>query len=171
MKSRLFLLFGIFLLLTGCVPPPILCFLDFSDYSKTYEFDCSKEELKNRIFAAYWYDSNSFSRIFGKTNIENEDANKKYRQQYIYLNIKDHWHKVESEVRANTGDTLNLLIGKYASPRDDIRFQVILKGDENKSSLTVNGFKYQQMRKCCEKKDYRKKLSRKIKRKFINKLD
>lgn len=170
MKSRLFLLSALFLL-SGCTLPKILCSLNFSDYIKTYEFNCSKDELKNRIFEAYWYDSSGFSRIFGKTNIENEDANEKYRKQYIYLNIKEHWQKVKPEVRANTADTLNLLIGKYASPRDDIQFQVILKGDGNHSSLTINGFKYQQVRKCCEKKDYRKKLSRKIKRKFINKLD
>lgn len=158
------------LLLTSCVPPPILCFLDFSDYTQTYEFNFSKDELKDRIVSAYTYDSSLFRAMLGQTPIVNDDVTEKYRQQPGWYD-NENWSRFETEIRADTGDTLNIIVGRYFSPRDDLKFQVIVKGEGNKSSLTINGFKYQQVRKCCEKKDYRKKLSRKIKRKFINKLD
>lgn len=167
--KKLFALSGL-LLLTSCMPPRILCMLDFSDYTQTYEFNISKEELKDRIVSAYTYDTGFFWAVMGKTPIVNEDVSEKYRKEELWLD-KEKWNRDKAEIRANTGDTLNLIVGKYASPRDDIKFQVILKGEGNKSSLKINGFKYQQVRKCCEKKNYRKKLSRKIKRKFINKLD
>ncbi|HEX6427798.1 MAG TPA: hypothetical protein VF008_08940 [Niastella sp.] len=158
-------------MLTSCVPPVMECFLNFSDYTKTYEFEFSKEELKKRIIDTYSYDESLFFKNLGRTVIEDENVNKKYRPSIGIWLDKSNWDKFKSEIRSNLSDTLNLIIGKHQS-RKQIAFQAIIQGDHNHSSLSVHGFKYKRRKACTgEREYYNLKLSGKIERKFINKLN
>ena len=170
MKSSLLLIAVLSCLLIGCVPAPLLCFLTFSNYTKTYGYDFSKEELKDRIIKAYSYDKGLLHQNLGKTLIENESINRAYRTSVVVWLDKGNWDQFKSEIRQNTPDTLNLTIGKLHSSKQ-IQFQVVVQGDENKSSLTILGFTYRQ-RKACRKDGeyYRLTLSDRIEKKFISKL-
>ena len=155
----------------SCTLAPLECFLTFSDYQKTYKYNFSKEELKNRIIEAYSYDESLLLKNLGKTLIENEEVNKKYRTSiYLWLD-KSNWDNFKSEIWHNTTDTLNLVIGKHHSRRQ-IQFQATIEGDKEKSSLTVHGFKYQQRKSCNKDREYYVlTLSERINKKFITKLN
>ncbi len=80
MKIRHLILLTLLISVSGCTPPLLQCFLKFTDYEKTYEFDFSKEELKNRIVEAYTDDKSLLLKNFGLTLIQNETVNSKYRK-------------------------------------------------------------------------------------------
>ena len=156
--------------ISGCTPPLLQCFLKFTDYEKTYYFDFSKEELKNRIFEAYTYDRSLLLKNFGLTLIQNEEVNSEYIKNIDVWLDKQNWNDVKSEIRSNTSDTLNLLIGKHHS-RKQIKLLAIIDGDNNKSRLTIMNIEYQ--RRTCEKdRDYYKlRIVNKIDKKLIEKLE
>ncbi len=169
-KITLSLLLITSFLLTSCWPPPLLCRFDLSDFTKTYEFDCSKEELKDRIVEAYTYDVSLMSKLSGKRLIENADVNAEYRKaQQIWLEKKN-WDDFKSDIRANTTDTLNIEIDKHLC-REQYSFQAVVSGDANKSSLTITKFKFER-RKACKKDSayYVVALPKRMERKFIDKL-
>ena len=157
-------------LLSSCTLAPLECFLNFSDFKKTYEFSFSKAELKDRIVDAYSYDESLLMKNLGKAIIENEEVNKAYRKSVDIWLDKKNWDKFKTEIRQNTADTLNIIIGKHQSGKQ-IQLEAIVHGDNNKSSLTMHGFKYQRRRACSKDKEYYVlTLSEKIEKKFISKL-
>ena len=155
---------------SGCTPPLLQCFLKFADYEKTYEFDFSKEEFKNRIVEAYTYDKSLLLKNIGLTLIESEAVNSEYRQSVDVWLDKQNWDDVKSDIRNNTADTLNLLIGKHHS-RKQIQILAIINGDNYNSRLTITKIEYQRRRACKKNKDfYKLKISSKINKKLIEKL-
>ncbi len=158
------------LLVSGCTSPLLQCFLKLTDFEKTYEFDISKEELKNKIVEAYTYDKSLLLKNFGLTLIENEKVNSEYRQSVEIWLDRGSWDDVKSEIRSNTTDTFNLLIGKHHS-RKQIKLIAIIKGENNKSSLTIKNIEYK-LRKACEKDKeyYRIRILNKIENKLIEQL-
>jgi hypothetical protein len=170
MRSSSLLIVSSLCILASCTLAPLQCFLSFSDYTKTYEFPFSREELKDRIIEAYSYDESLLLKNLGKTVIENEEVNKTYRTSVTVWLDKSNWDKFRLRIRRETPDTLNLVIGKHLS-RKQIRLQAIVQGDANRSTLTIHGFKYQQRRPCKKDKEYYLlTLSEKIEKKFISKL-
>ncbi len=170
MKIRHLILLTLILSISGCTPPLLQCFLKFTDYEKTYEFDFSKEELKNRIVDAYTYDKSLLLKNFGLTLIESEAVNSEYRQSFDIWLDKQNWDEVKSDIRNNTADTMNLLIGKFHS-RKQIQLLGIINGDIDKSSLTITNIEYQRRRACEKDKDfYKLKISNKIDKKLIEKI-
>ena len=155
---------------SGCSPPLLQCFLKFTDYEKTYEFDFSKGELKNRIVEAYTYDKSLLLINFGLTLIENEAINSEYRQSIDVWLDKQNWDEVKSDIRNNTAETLNLLIGKFHS-RKQIQLLAIIDGDNEKSNLSIMDIEYQRRRACEKDKDfYKLKISSQIDQKLIEKI-
>ena len=170
MKTRHLILLTVLISVSGCTPPLLQCFLNFTDYEKTYEFDFSKEELKNRIVEAYTYDKSLLLKNFGLTLIECKAVNSEYRQSVDVWLDKKNWDNVKSEIRNNTADTLNLLIGKHHS-RKQIKLLAIIDGDNDKSRLTIMNIEYQRRRACEKDKDfYKLKISSKIDKKLIEKI-
>lgn len=157
-------------LCTNCVPPKLLCQFDLSDFTKTYEFNYSKEELKDRIVEAYTYDVSLMSKLSGKRLIENTDVNTEYRKtQQIWLEKKN-WDSFKSDIRQKTTDTLNIEILKHLC-RERYSFQAVVSGDATQSSLTITNFKFQR-RKACKKDSlyYVVELPKRMEQKFIRKL-
>ncbi len=155
---------------SSCTLAPLECFLNFSDYHKKHEFAFSKEELKDRILEAYSYDENLFVKNLGKTLIESENVNKKYRKSVDLWLDKGNWDKFKSEIKQNTSDTFTIIIVKYHS-RKLIQLDAIIQGNNNKSSLTIHKFKYQQRKACNrEKEHYILTIYKKPDKKFIRKL-
>ena len=159
-----------FLSISSCTPALTKCFLAFTDYEKTYMFDCSKQQLKDRIIKAYTYDESLLSKNLGKTLIESERVNAEYQKSTDFWLDKQGWDKFKSKIRDSTADTLNILIGKHHS-RNQTKLIAVVGGEGQTSSLTIGNFEYQR-RKACEKDTayYRAKLSKKIEKKFIQKL-
>lgn len=119
---------------------------------------------------AYSYDESLLLKNLGKTIIENEEVNKAYRKGVDIWLDKKNWDKFKTEIRQNTVDTLNIIIGKHQS-RKQIQVQAIIQGDNNKSSLIIHGFKYQRRKACSKDKEYYVlPLSERIEKKFISKL-
>ena len=155
---------------SSCTFPPLECFLDFSDYNKTFQFKFSKAELKDKIVEAYSYDESLLLKNLGKTVIENQEVNKAYRQSVNVWLDKTNWEEFKTGIRKATPDTLNIIIGKHHS-RKQIQLVAIVQGDNDKSSLTISGFKYQRRNACSKDKEYYVlPLSEKIEKKFISKL-
>lgn len=156
-------------LLTGC-SYLVQCQLVFANYIKTYNFNIPKKDLKDKIVEAYTYDESRLLTLFGKTTITNEDIDKAQQQHLEIWIDKKNWDTFKSEIRKNTTDTLTILIGKHLS-NTQIRLQAVIQGDQATSSLTINGFRYQK-RSACQKENayYIQKLSKKIEKKFINKI-
>ena len=119
---------------------------------------------------AYSYDESLLLKSLGKTVIENNDVNEKYRKSVEVWLDKRNWDNFKSEIRQNTLDTLHIIIGKHQS-RKQIQLEVIVQGDNNKSALTIHGFTYQKRKSCRKDKEYYVvTLSDKINKKFIGKL-
>jgi hypothetical protein len=154
----------------SCTPGIMKCFLDFEYFNKTFEFDFSKEYLKNKIVESYSYNESFLLKNLGVTLIENEQVNSKYQKSVNIWLDKNNWDKFKSEIRNNTTDTLNIIIGKQHS-RKEIKFTAIVKGDDKNSSLELKKLHYQKRNNCKKEKDYYLiKLSKKIEGKFIEKL-
>lgn len=146
------------------------CFLKFTGFEKTYEFDFSKEELKNRIVEAYTYDKSLLLKNLGLTLIQNEAVNSEYRQNVEVWLDKQNWDVVKADIRNNTADTLNLLVGKHHS-RKQIKLLAIIDGDHDKSKFTIMNIEYQRTRACDRDKDfYKLRIANKIDKKLIEKL-
>jgi|GEM_PF-1496284 len=170
MKIRHLIIITLLISISGCTPPLMLCFLKFTDYEKTYEFNFSKEELKNRIVEAYTYDKSLLLKNFGLTLIQSEAVNSEYRQSVEVWLDKQNWDDAKSEIMNNTADTLNLLIGKHHS-RKQIKLLAIIDGDNDKSRLTIMDIEYQRRRACDKEKDfYKLRIVNNIDKKLIEKL-
>ncbi|MEQ8518848.1 MAG: hypothetical protein RLN79_08905 [Cytophagales bacterium] len=170
MKIRQLILLTLLISISGCTPPLLQCFLKFTNYEKTYEFDFSKEELKNRIVEAYTYDKGLLLKNFGLTLIQSEAVNSEYRKSVDVWLDKKNWDDVKSEIRNNTSDTLNLLMGKHHS-RKQIKLLAIIDGDNEKSKFTIMNIEYQRRRACEKEKNYYKlRIANKIDKKLIEKL-
>jgi hypothetical protein len=170
MKTRYLIILTLLISIGGCTQPLLQCFLKLSDYEKTYDFDFSKEELKNRIVEAYSYDKSLLLKNFGLTLIQNEAVNSEYRKSIDVWLDKQNWDDVKSEIRNNTADTLNLLIGKHHS-RSQVKLLAIIDGDNDKSRLTIMNIEYQRRRACDKDRDYYKlRIANKIDKKLIEKL-
>lgn len=170
MKIRYLILLTLLISVYGCTNPLLQCFLKFNNYEKAYEFDFSKQELKNRIVEAYTYDKGLFLKNFGLVLIEGEEVNSEYRQSIEIWLDKKKWDNVKSEIRNYTADTLNLLIGKHNS-RKQIKLLAIIDGDSYMSKLTIMNIEYQRRRACEKYNDfYKLKVSSKIDKKLIEKI-
>lgn len=157
-------------LLSGCTLGFMECYLTFTNYNKTYDFDFPKEELKNRIVESYSYNQSLLMKNLGKTIIENDSVNKMYRESGNIWLEKQNWDKFKAGIRNNTSDTLTIIIGKFHS-RKHIKLLAIINGNERKSSLKVHGFEFTRLSACKKEKDYYQvKLSNRIEEKFIDKL-
>ncbi len=170
MKLQFLLILWLVLSIIGCTPYLPQCFLKLIDYEKTYAFDFSKEELKNKIVEAYTYDKSLLVKNLGITLIENEKVDSEYRKSLDIWLDKGNWNEVKSEIRINTNDTLYLLIGKHHSMKQ-IKLTAIIHGEKNNSSLTIKNIEYEQRKACTLDKDYYKiRISNKIESKLIEKL-
>ena len=119
---------------------------------------------------AYTYDKSLLLINFGLTLIENEAINSEYRQSIDVWLDKQNWDEVKSDIRNNTADTLNLLIGKFHS-RKQIQLLAIIDGDNEKSNLSIMDIEYQRRRACEKDKDfYKLKISSQIDQKLIEKI-
>lgn len=171
MKIRHFILLTLMISVSSCTPLLLQCFLQFTDYEKTYEFDFSKEELKNRIVEAYTYDKSLLLKNFGLTLIESETINSEYRQSIDVWLDKQNWDDVKSEIRNNTADTLNLLIGKHHG-RKQIKILAIINGDNDGSRLTIANIEYRSKRACKKGQEfYKLRIAQRIDKKLIEKLE
>lgn len=171
MKIRHLIILILLISSSGCTPSLMHCFLKFTDYEKKYKFDFSKEELKNRIVEAYTYDKSLLLKNLGMTLIESEAINSEYRESVDVWLDKKNWDDVKSKIRNNTPDTLSLLIGKHHS-RKQIKLLAIIEGDSDKSTLTIVNIEYQRQRVCERDKDfYKLKISSKIDKKLIEKIN
>lgn len=170
MKHQHLIALCLLFLFSECTLPALQCFLQFSGYEKTYEFDLSKEELKDQIVAAYTYNKSILLKNLGLTLIENEQVNAEYRQSVDIWLDKRNWDQVKSEIRTNTADTLHLLIGKHQT-RKQIKMTAIIKGENDRSSLTIMNIEYRRRRACEEEKDYYKiRIADKIEQQLVEKL-
>jgi hypothetical protein len=99
---------------------------------KTYSFDCSKEELRNRILKMYAYNKPVIGLMFKKYRITNVDINKKYFDRVASENYPV-YATIEAEIRNPTQDTIRIRMSRntYTS----IKSTFILSGDNMKSSL------------------------------------
>ena len=155
---------------SSCTPAHLKCLLLFKNYGKTFNFNFSKSELKNRIVEAYSYNESLLLQNLGKTLVENEQVNAKYRKSIDNWLDKQNWEEFRTEIRNNTSDTLNIIVGKHWS-RKQIKLTAILNGDDQKSSLVIDSFEFQRKWSCKKGEEYyREKSSKKIEKKFINKL-
>lgn len=169
-KTRYLILLTLLISISGCKPTLLQCFLKLTDYEKTYDFDFSKEELKNRIVEAYTYDKSILLKNFGLTLIQNETVNSEYRKSVDVWLDKQNWDQVKSEIRNNTADTLSLLMGKHQS-RKQIKLLAIIDGDNDKSRLTIINIEYHRRRACEKDKDqYKVRIVNQINNKLIEKL-
>lgn len=168
MKYKYLIFLFIIFIMNSCTPPLLLCFLEFSNFEKTYDFKFSKEELKNQIVEAYTYDENLFKKNFAITLIENKKVNSQYNKSVEVRLDKENWDKLKSEIRTNTPDTLALLIRKN---RKEINLIAIIDGNSEKSSLTIKNVEYKR-RKVCKKETeyYKTKVTDKIEKKLIAKI-
>lgn len=170
MKINSLIILALLLPISGCTLVPFQCMLKFADYEKTYEFDFSKEELKNRIVEAYTYDRSLLSKNLGLTLIQNEAINSEYRKSIEVWLKKQNWDNVKSEIRNDTSDTLNLLIKKHHS-RKQIKLLAIIDGDSQKSSLKIMDIEYLRKKSCNKEDDYYKlRVNNKIDKKLIKEL-
>jgi hypothetical protein len=159
------------LLLPGCTPGIMQCFLSFKEVDKTYNFKFSKKELKDRIVDSYSYNESLLAKNLGKTVVESESVNEKYRKSVDVWLDKSNWDEFKSEIRNNTPDTLNIIIGKHTS-RKHIKLIAIILGDDSSSSLTIKEFDFYRRRACKKESEYYKvKLSERISKEFINKIE
>lgn len=167
---RLSILYAVLLFQSGCVLAPMQCMLTFGNYNKTFEFDCSKEVLKDRIVESYSYDESVFLKVFGKTVIENEALSPHhYDPDVVFIN-KGNWDEFKTSIRKNTPDTLHISIGKHFS-RKGIDLVAIVSGNDRKSSLIIKGFNFRQRRACEKDPDYYQgKIEAKIIKTFIHKI-
>lgn len=158
------------LLFDSCVLPRPDCFWEFPDFEKTYEFDISKEELKNKIVDAYTYNKSLLLKNFGLSLVENDNVNFKYQRNTNTWLDKSNWNREKQEIRRNTSDTLNLLICKHHTLKE-IKLIAIINGGNEKSSLTIKNLEYVQRKTCKKNKEYYKiKISKKIEQVLIKKL-
>lgn len=170
MRTRYLILLILLISISGCTSPLLQCFLKFADYEKTYDFNFSKEELKNHILDAYTYDKSLLLKNLGLTLIQNETVNSQYKKSIDVWLDKQNWDSVKSEIRNNTADTLNLLIGNQHS-RKQIKLLAIIVGDHYNSRLTIMNIDYQQSKACEKDKEYYKfRVSNRIEKKLIKKL-
>jgi len=107
----------IWVLLNSCTLPLMLGHLEFNDLDKTYEFNLSKERLKDEIVERYTYDVGLLSKNFGRTLIENPEVNKKYRISIHEWLDKSNWDKYKTEIRQSMGDTTDVEIVKHHSQK------------------------------------------------------
>lgn len=170
MKTKMCTFGLILVFFSSCTPGVLQCYLTFADYNKRFDFDFSKEELKNRIVESYSYNESLLLKNLGKTTIENEEVNSEYRKSTDIWLDKNNWDQFQSEIRSNTTDTLKIIIGKHHSRRQ-IELMAIVEGDDRKSSLTIDGFSYTRRRACEREQEYYKvKLADKTDEKFIDQL-
>jgi len=160
----------IFILLSGCTPPLLLGHLEFDDVDKTYEFNFSKEKLKDKVVDLYSYDVGILSKNLGRTLIENPEVNKKYRRSTTEWLDRKTWDEHKVAIRQSLTDTTDIRIVKHHSPKS-IRIRVIISGNENNSKLRVINISADRKRQFSKSRDYYKvKLIRKIENKFVDRL-
>ena len=157
-------------LMCSCTLAPLRCLLSFDGYEKTYTFSCGKAKLKDRIIDAYTYDCSTLAKNAGLTLIESAEVNAKYRQSTEIWLDKTNWDGFRHEIRLNTADTLQLIIGKHHS-RTEIRCLAIVDGNATTSSLTITDVHYHRKKACRKASDhYLVKVSDRIDRKLIDQL-
>lgn len=145
--------------------------LEFNDFDKTYEFNISKERLKDKIVDRYTYDVGLLSKNFDKTLIENPEVNKKYRISLNEWLDKSNWDKYKTEIRQSIGDTTYIHIVKHHS-RKSIRIRLILAGDDDRSSLRIINLTADRRKEFAKSRDFhRDKLTKKVEKKFINQIN
>jgi hypothetical protein len=120
----------------SCTPAKFLCILEFPNYEQKFEFDFSKDKLKDRIIDAYTYDISVFRMLFGATSIQEKLVNSEYNQRVDFYLSKSNWDHFKSTIRLNTADTLNIIIAKHLS-RKELHVKMVIEGNSEKSSLTI----------------------------------
>lgn len=154
----------------GCTPGVLNCFLRFEDYQSIYKFGYSKDELKRRIVESFSYGNNSLVNNIGKTLIENEEVNQKYRTSTINWLDKKNWNNYKGQILNDMTDTLTIIIGKHHS-RKSIRFKAVIDGGQNYSVLRIEDVEYIRRKKCVrESRFYQDLIEKIIERKFIVRL-
>jgi hypothetical protein len=157
---------GLFVtLLSSCTLPLLLGHLEYPDFDKTYEFNFSKEMLKDKIIDQYSYDVGLLSKNLGRTLIENPEVDKKYRLD------KTNWDNYKDEIRKSLKDTVDIHIVKHHS-RKSIYLKLIIDGDEHKAKLRIINVTADRRRECTKPKDfYKEKIVKRIESKFIEDLN
>ncbi len=160
----------ILLLISGCTPGIMKCFLKFDKYQSNHKFNYSKEQLKNNIVELYSYDENLLLKNFGKTLVENEAVNEKYRTSTTNWLDKNKWAELKEQIRNETTDTLRIIISKHHGLKT-VSFKAIVSGNINKSELTITGVEYQRTKACVKETNfYLERIQDKIVKNFIEKL-
>jgi hypothetical protein len=157
-------------LLNACVPPPLSCVLQFEGFEKRYEFNMSKDKLKDKIIEAYSYDKSVGSKLLGAHVIEEAAVEREFRKSLDTRLDKSNWDEFKSEIRQGTTDTLHITIGQHIRCKAT-SFLVLIDGDNTSSTVTIQNLKYHQRKNC--KRDmehYENKFSDRIESKFIKKL-
>ncbi len=145
----------------------LLCQLTYDDFNESYDFNCSKEALKDRIVAAYTYKDHPPHRI-GTTTIGNEQIDTTRQRTSNFRLTKKNWAQFKPEIRANMSDTIGISINKGLKA---IKFTAIVSGNDKNSRLTIQTLKYIRRREC--KKEpafYQKEAAKRIQKRFIKKL-
>jgi len=169
-KQPPFIMAVFILFITSCLPPYLNCSFEFKGYNKKYEFDISKEDLKDEIVKAYSYDKGLFVKNLGYITLTNQAVSNKYRRLPEFRLDRKNWDDFKDEIRNNTADTLKLSLGRHRS-RSGLDFIAVVNGNEKKSSLTIINMEYARKRLCKkDEKYYKSKAERKIARKLIRKL-
>ncbi len=163
---------GLFVtLLSSCTLPLLLGHLEYPDFDKTYEFNFSKEMLKDKIIEQYSYDVGLLSKNLGRTLIENPEVNKKYRLSTNEWLDKTNWDKYKDEIRKSLKDTVDIHIVKHHS-RKSIYIKLIIDGDEHKSKLRIINVTADRRREFTKPNDlYKEKVVKRIESKFIEDLN
>jgi hypothetical protein len=158
-------------MLSGCTLPMMLGLVEFSDFDRTYEFNFSKNKLKDKIVDQYSYDIGLLSKNLGRTLIESPGINIKYRISITEWLDKENWDEYRTEIRQSITDTTDILIVKQHS-RKSIQVRLIIDGDERTSKLRVINVTARRRREFREPPDYYKyKITKKLEKKFIEKLN
>jgi hypothetical protein len=169
MRKLIFVFVASTILLQSCSLPSLLCYLNFKNLNKKYEFVFSKQELKSRIAKVYDKNKRLFLLTSGTINEQNK-VNLEIKR-YGYDLDKTRWNKFKDSINTSATDTLTVVLIKKLSRNKQIALQLIIEGDNNKSSLVIKELKYSQRDMC--RKDtsyYLPKLIKKVENKFIGNL-
>jgi hypothetical protein len=142
---------------------------------KTYSFDCSKEELRDRILRMYSYNKPVIGLMFKKYRITNVDINKKYFDR-VAIEKYPIYATIEAEIRNPTQDTIRIRMSRNAYT--SIQSTFIISGDNVNSSLHLTVIDLELFPKDVYDKNgikreesyFTKKYLEAIEKKFLNQL-
>ena len=145
--------------------------IEFNNFDQVYEFNFSKEMLKDKIVEQYTYDVGLLSKNLGRTLIENPEVNRKYRISTAEWLDRRSWDSYKAEIRHSLTDTTDVLIAKHHS-RKSIYIRLIIEGDERTSRLRIINVTARRRREFEKPPEfYKDELIKKIENKFVGRVN